>query len=422
MSYHFKSLAITTNGSVLANTSNLSSDYILFEFLKFMTSSPANGGPGWTMKSYGYGRNDADGTPKSFQLNGNFDPLTIFSGGTDYKQANSFASSGRWFILQEPALNRNYRREFLFQSGEATTPYQAAQQNFTIIWYSAQGFLTTATGNGFSNSDVSGYNPPIAYDMMTVSCNGMRNPNEQNWNRLNPATYYKAYLSGAGTIPMTYMFCAADNSNGEGYGWYIAAHLRPTLQPVRFICYDPMLSGTYDSSITDPTIHHNTVSGNFWGNGAYSSLFGNQDGGFLYNANWQYADTLHSQQSNIYTWAKRPLTFTSKTDLANKVSATENYAAQVCRVLTAQNGRNASVPWAANNVPQCLPYPFTHYAYPNNSGYFWLGNSSMMKMSLQNNLQSMQTVNLSTLRDHIHFCGTAERILLPWDGSVPAMY
>jgi hypothetical protein len=446
MAYHFKQLSYANPGG----PDNLTQDSFWFEFLKFMTSSPANGGPGWTLKAYGRGRN-ATGTivtSDGFQLNGNYDPTQVWNATNplaffDTTNSRNFSNSGRWFIIQEPATNRNYRREFLFHTGNRDN-YAAVwggtnssninminymdNQCYHTIYYSAQGFLTTATGNGFNSADVSAINPPIAYDMINLNQTDMTNPQTSPngaWTYCNPVngSYSRGTFGqrksdqGPSNTPWQYTICAADNTSSEGYGWYIAIYMKNWLYPVRFFCYDPLVSGSYDSAQLDPVIIHNEVNSNAWNGGTGNTLW--QDSGSLADGSRPAYNTAH-QYGHHVCWAKRPLTFSSKTDVTNQTTSTGSYTAQVCRVNSPVYIRSSSTPQSLNGKLTTLPMPFVLYNYPGlSTNEFWIGQSSMMKFCLHTSLSCMQTVNINTLRDYLHFCPNGVRILIPWDGTVP---
>jgi hypothetical protein len=426
MAYHFKQLTYTGMGGV----DTLTSDQFWLEFLKFMTKSPANGGPGWILKSYGLGRNNTTGAVKSFQLNGNFDPAVVFSDGYSQGGTNTISACGMWFILQEPATNRNYRREFLFQrnnrdqyvTGSGFTAY-AEGQAYTAIYYSCQGFLTSATGNGFGSADVTGINPPIAYDMMFMCSSAHRNPGSSGWAYVNPQAYSRGLFSqrNATTVmqnlPWQYTICAADNVSGEGFGWYILVTIKSYSLPIKFFCFDPMVSGSYDSSMQDPVVIYNEFSGGM-SDGSISYLMLTQtDGGLMQASTHGYA--ANQGTAVAFCWAKRPASFTSKTDADNQTTVTNT--AQVCRA----NCYIASNRWGTysntlNGKDTCVPLPWILHSYPGTSDTrFWLGQSSIMRYNFQHNIGCMQTVNVSILRDAIHFGAQGSGVIIPWDGSVP---
>jgi hypothetical protein len=429
MSLIFKQFSYSGMGTI----NSLTSDKFWLEFLRFMTKTPANGGPGWILKAYGLGRTNQTGAIKGFQLNGNFDVDTVFSDGTNFTGTNTISACGSWFILQEPATNRNYRREFLIHRANRDNYYTtnfldySDTMAYANIYYSAQGFLTTATGNGFNSADVTGINPPIAYDMMTLTHhNSYRNPGDFSWNWVNPQS--GSYLKGCFTqrnagdyqnTPWQYVLCASDNSSSEGYGWYLLSYVKNYMAVNHFMCYDPLVSGTYDSSMLDPVVLHSEYT-DLMNSSIDYGIF-QRVGGFMYSNAHGYSDG--SNYGYHACWAKRPATFTSKSDTTNQTNTT--YTAQICRVNSYPAQRGGTLPQPLNGKDTLLPMPFVLYNYPGlSTNNFFVGISSMVKFNLQRNLSNMQTVNVSTLRDHIHigvYNNNSSAIVLPWDGSIPAI-
>jgi hypothetical protein len=437
MSYHF--LQQTYGGT--GNLNNLTSDNFWLNFVKFMTKTPGNGGPGWTLKAYGLGLDNTTGAVRSFQINGNYDPNVVWT-SVDLNGASSFSACGTWFILKEPATNRNYQREFLFHRGNKDY-YYAQENNFSNycqyiggmnVYYSAQGFLTTSTGNGFNATDVSGKNPPIAYDMINLGTTSHRNPSTASWNWTNPElnTYpvsiFTQSKNGASThgMPWQYTVCAADNSNGEGYGWYILAYIKGWAIPAKFVSYDPFKLGTYDTQMLDPVVVLNQTAPEPWTNSFHSSMFYSNQGLMSSNA----TDYTTSNPYNLaYSWVKRPSSFSSKADSSNQTQTT--YAAQVCAVcsMIACPQQPFGIPIPTNGNSSLVPLAYISQNYPNYTPTkIWLGESSIFLMNINRNTNTLQAVNVGSLRDYLSVMGVGANtgyknpsLLVPWDGSIPSV-
>jgi hypothetical protein len=433
MAYHFKQLSYAS----LGYTDNLTSDKFWLEFVKFMCSSPANGGPGWTLKAYGLGLNNSTGAVKSFQINGNFDPNTVFSDGTVFTgTANSISACGLWFILKEPATNRNYQREFLFHRSNQSTYLGADFTTYAnymgsmSIFYSCQGFLTSSSGNGFNAADVTGVNPPIAYDMVRMTGTSHRNPQDGSWAYVSSVAngHVRSNFTQKDTgvyqsTPWQYIVCAADNTDSEGYGWYIMIYVKSLMAPIKFFCYDPLKSGTYDSSMLDPVMILNEAT-DITAGGSATNIFTAADGGLL-NISGEYNNVY--SYNHRFCWAKRPASFSSKSDVTTQTGT--SYSAQVCRAncFVSGSGPIGTVPNGVSGKGTIVPMPYTLGSSIAGGTYYpglpanaiaWIGQSSMLWLNHQRNLGNLQTVNKTGLRSHISIQGGAITV---WNGSIPVI-
>jgi hypothetical protein len=433
MAYQFKKLSMSGLGVEDATNA----DIYMLEFLKFMTKSPANGGPGWILKAYGMGYIDkTNSTVGSYQLNGNYDPAIVWSAGTAIGVNGGFGNAGNWFILQEPAVTGGHRREFLFQTGRATARNSTTFINYAgfrglaHVYYSAQGFLTTATGNGQNSTDVTGINPPIAYDQLRVTDYTMRTPMDTAYNYVNPdgrgaitcqlqAFYLINYFGGINSAENNQIvFCAADNASGEGYGWYILHYIITNngANGFKFISYDPLKPGTYDSSDPDPVvITQSTIDRGAGGAGFASFLSGYSSPVAFFPSPVDTSDSTN----RVVGWAKRPATFTSKADVSSQFTANTASSNIVCPAV-AYGMTTAKYVLTMGGKPTLMNVPYVfNGTVAGVTGGHWKGESSMTKYVIQNNLYPLTTLSVGgILRSHIH---VQKGIVLPWDGSVPVI-
>jgi hypothetical protein len=426
MAYHFKKL--TLQGIGVDNA--LNTDVLWLEFMKFMTLSPANGGPGWIFKAYGHGYTDrANSVLGTFQLNGSFDPNTVWSAGTAIGNANGIGNSGNWWIIKEPGTFAGHQREFLFQNAREYVPTSllsyANARGRKFIYYSVQGFLTTATGNGQSSTDVTAINPPIAYDQIGVTEYTWRNPTDGNWNYSNPmgntGNLYNFYITtttetGA-YCPWEITFCAADNSNGEGYGWYILAYSKTTPSYGKaFFCYDPLKSGTYDPSDQDPAVIFQT--------NCLTEANTLYHGDFMNRLSSVVASNAASSPTNaLRCWGKRPSSFTSKSDVTTQINnsqASANFLSIVNKRtdFDGQYDGVSSFTVDGNEIVIPIGYYFHGGNVVGVTTGMWKGLSSMIQMNHCRNLGRFATLSIGGSRNFVHVYNGA---VVPWDGSVPAI-